>query len=242
MRLTALLMIVLALVAAPAAARGHRSHPATHRGPTIPVVVELYTAQGCADCPQANELLMKLAEEPGVIALTFPVDYWDYLGWRDTFAKPEFSDRQRAYMKALKLRDVYTPQIVVDGRRQLAGVKPDEVEAAVRDAQRDPGVRPEIAPSGKTHVQIGSGRVTSGGATVWLVRYAADVRDVEVKKGENKGRTVHHGDLVRELVKVGFWAGHPVSLRVPKAGEPGLKTVILIQSVRTGRILAARRL
>src|SRR5580704_11314455 len=98
MRLPALLIAAL-LIAQPAAARvvHHRAHHATAR----PVVVELYTAQGCADCPAANQLVIKLADEPDVIALTFSVDYWDYLGWRDTFARPEFSDRQHAFMKAM---------------------------------------------------------------------------------------------------------------------------------------------
>src|SRR6185369_15752979 len=81
-----------------------------------PVVVELYTAQGCASCSEANVYAAKLAERPGVLVLTFPVDYWDYLGWSDTFAKPEYAERQKAYVAKLSLREPYTPQIVVDGR------------------------------------------------------------------------------------------------------------------------------
>ncbi|MBS0361018.1 MAG: DUF1223 domain-containing protein, partial [Proteobacteria bacterium] len=83
-----------------------------------PVVLELYEAQGCASCVAANAHVAKLADKPGVLALTFPVDYWDYLGWVDTFAKPEFADRQKAYVAKLSLREPYTPQVVVDGAVQ----------------------------------------------------------------------------------------------------------------------------
>ena len=83
-----------------------------------PVVVELFTSQGCGACTRANALVADLAERPDVLALTFPVDYWDYLGWKDTFARPEFSARQRAYMKAAGQREVYTPQVVIDGAPQ----------------------------------------------------------------------------------------------------------------------------
>ncbi len=245
MRLPTLLIacaLIAASAAAPVAARSPRHTQHRHAAPAVPVVVELYTAQGCADCPAANELMLKLAEEPGVIALTFPVDYWDYLGWRDSFAKPEFSERQHAFMKSMKLRDVYTPQVVVDGRAQMNGLKPDDVDAAVKAAQGDPGARPEIAPLGKSQVEIGSGRVPAGGAFVWLVRYAPEVRDVTVTRGENKGRVIRQGDVVRELIKLGPWHGASKALRLPKPSDPALKTVVLIQSAKTGRILAARRL
>ncbi len=98
-----------------------------------PVVVELYTAQGCGSCREANVFLDKLAERPGVLALTFPVDYWDYLGWSDTFARPEFAARQKAYVARLELREPYTPQVVVDGRREAPALKPEQVERLVRD-------------------------------------------------------------------------------------------------------------
>src|SRR5215216_322797 len=99
-----------------------------------PVLVELYTAQGCGSCGDANGLVAKLAERPGVLPLTFSVDYWDYLGWTDTFAKPEFAERQKAYVTRLKLREPYTPQVVVDGLGEAAGLKPAEVEKLVRSA------------------------------------------------------------------------------------------------------------
>src|ERR1700754_250227 len=101
-----------------------------------PVVVELYTAQGCASCGEANAHVAKLADKPGVLALTFPVDYWDYLGWADTFAKPEFADRQKAYVAKLSLREPYTPQVVVDGATQAPGAKADRVDQLVAAAEK----------------------------------------------------------------------------------------------------------
>ena len=93
-----------------------------------PVLVELFTAQGCGACRDANTYLARLADRPGVLALTFSVDYWDYLGWTDTFARPEYADRQRAYVNRLKLREPYTPQVVVDGRGEAQGLKAAEVD------------------------------------------------------------------------------------------------------------------
>src|SRR6186713_388159 len=100
-----------------------------------PVLVELFTAQGCGACRDANAHLGKLAERPGVLALTFSVDYWDYLGWTDTFARPEYAERQKAYVTRLKLREPYTPQVVVDGRQEAQGLKTAEVDRLVRQAQ-----------------------------------------------------------------------------------------------------------
>src|SRR5579859_6850474 len=101
-----------------------------------PVVVELYTAQGCVSCGEANAHVAKLAEKPDVLVLTFSVNYWDYLGWTDTFAKPEFADRQKAYVAKLALREPFTPQVVVDGRFQGSAVKSDRVETLFKEARK----------------------------------------------------------------------------------------------------------
>jgi hypothetical protein len=230
-------LIAATLLVAPAAeARARR--PAQR----LPVVVELFTAQGCSDCPKANDLLGKLAEEKGVVALTYSVDYWDYLGWKDSFAKPEFTERQRAYEAELKLRDVYTPQIVLDGTSQIAGAKPDAVQAAVADARRERPYQPEIAVRSDGRLQLGSGEAPHGGAVVWLVRYDPAVREVKVKTGENKGLAVRQTNEVRDLVKLGVWRGQPKLFRLPEASEPGLDGVVLVQAAHGGRILAARKL
>lgn len=234
MRRIALLSLLLALAAPLAGA-------AAARPSSAPVVVELFTAQGCSDCPEANALLMRLADEPDVIALTYAVDYWDYLGWKDTFARPEFAARQRAYRKAMNLRDVYTPQIVVDGKRQLTAVEADEVEAAVREEARRDVYPPEMRFMGKDRVAVGSGRTPRGGASVWLVRYDAHPQDVTVRRGENRGQVVRHGNVVRELTRLGQWRGRPTLFRIPRTATPDLRTVIIVQADRSGAVLAASR-
>src|SRR5258708_35131172 len=122
------------------------------------VGVALYTAQGCAPCGEAHGHVAKLAEKPGVLALTFPVDYWDYLGWADTFAKPEFADRQKDYVAKLSLREPYTPQVVVDGRAEAAGQRSERVEKLLREAERSPSDPPDIRFVGARRVDVGSGR------------------------------------------------------------------------------------
>ena len=121
-----------------------------------PVVVELYTAQGCASCGEANANLEKLAARADVLALTFPVDYWDYLGWPDTFAKPEFTERQKAYVAKLSLREPYTPQVVVDGRAQAGGLQAEKVEKLIEQASAADHRSPDIAFIGDRRVDVGS--------------------------------------------------------------------------------------
>ena len=113
--------------------------------PSSPVVVELYTSQGCFSCPRANRLLGEFSRESNVIALTFAVGYWDYLGWTDTFAQPEFVDRQRAYARALRFRGPYTPQLVINGERQVGAGDWDSSRAVFEEVRRLP--RPAGSPS-----------------------------------------------------------------------------------------------
>ena len=207
-----------------------------------PVVVELYTAQGCASCGEANANLAKLSARADVLALTFPVDYWDYLGWPDTFAKPEFTDRQKAYVTRLALREPYTPQVVVDGRAQAGGLQTEKVEKLIAQAQGDHSKPPQIAFVGGKRVDVGRGRAPTPGAEVWLVRYDPREQDVVVRKGDNRGQTVEHINVVREIKKLGVWKGRPVAYRLPAAGEEGLATVVLVQGAKGGRILGVGRM
>ena len=205
-----------------------------------PVVVELYTAQGCASCGEANANLIKLAARPDVLALTFSVDYWDYLGWPDTFAKPEFADRQKAYVTRLGLREPYTPQVVIDGHAQAGGLQTDRVEKLIASAERMKP--PQIAFVGATQVDVGSGKPPKTGAEVWLIRFDPRQQDVAVKKGDNRGQTVEAMNVVREVIKLGTWKGRPRAYRLPEADEDGLNTAVVIQSPKGGRILAAARM
>jgi hypothetical protein len=221
----ALALVPVLAIAAPASARP-------------PVVVELYTAQGCAACSKANETLADLSDDPGVLALTFPVDYWDYLGWEDTFARPEFAARQRAYLGKLALRDVYTPQVVVDGRAQVSGARPDAVEKLVDEHERAARNPPDMEfVRGGDHVAVGSGPSPRGGGEVWLVRYDPRPQEVDVRRGENRGQTLVQKNVVREIVKLGAWSGRPKLYRLPPETDDELANVILLQGAKGGRIL-----
>lgn len=223
------LWAVLALI--PALALGA---PASARPP---VVVELYTAQGCAACSKANETLADLADDPGVLALTFPVDYWDYLGWEDTFARPEFAARQRAYLGKLAMRDVYTPQVVVDGRAQVSGARPDAVEKLIDEHERGARNPPDMEFRVDGRVGVGSGPSPRGGAEVWLVRYDPRAQEIDVRRGENRGQTLVQKNVVREIVRLGTWSGRPKLYRPTPNADSALKSVILLQGAKGGRIL-----
>jgi hypothetical protein len=201
-----------------------------------PVVLELFTAQGCASCDDANAHVAKLASDNGVIALTWSVDYWDYLGWKDTFAKPEFADRQRAYAAKLGVAEVYTPQVVVDGREQAPGVKDDEVERLVREARHVAFDPPQMRFRGQ-RIAVGSGHRPAAGAEVWLVRYDPREQNIDVKDGDNRGHTVIERNVVVELKRLGPWRGRPVLYALPAATQPGLDTVVLVQDAHGGQIL-----
>jgi|HubBroStandDraft_1064217.scaffolds.fasta_scaffold25912_1 hypothetical protein len=201
-----------------------------------PVVVELYTAQGCVACAKAAAHMGDLADEKGVLPLTFSVDYWDYLGWKDTFAKPEFADRQRAYDKRFDVAEPFTPQVVVDGRTQIAA-KPEKIDDLVHAARRTPIDSPQMRWRGEDYVAVGSGRLPRGGAGVWLVRYDPKPQEVEVREGDNRGHKVTERNVVVELVRLGAWRGRPVLLKAPAASEDGLKSVVLVQADNGGRIL-----
>ena len=203
------------------------------------VVVELYTAQGCASCGQANAHVAKLADKPGILALTFSVDYWDYLGWIDTFAKPEFALRQKAYVTKLALREPYTPQVVVDGAAQVSGAKAAKVDKLLTDARKTPRNAPDIHFVRGGRVYVGSARAPRGGGEVWLIRYDPRQQEVAVKSGDNKGQTLPERNVVRDLVRLGGWRGKPTSFRLPAASEDGLKAVVLVQAGRGGRVIGA---
>jgi hypothetical protein len=180
------------------------------------VVVELFTAQGCSSCGKANQVVADMADDKGVLALTYSVDYWDYLGWTDTFAKPAFAARQRAYAQKFSLRDVPTPQVVVAGRQQASGAKAEAVETLVKDAAKAPSNPPDMEFVGDGgRVAVGSGPAPRGGGEVWLVRYDPREQDIAVKRGDNRGQTLVHRNVVRELTRLGPWSAGPSCTACP---------------------------
>ena len=216
-------------IAASAASAADASHP---------TVLELFQSQGCSSCPPANANLNALSQRPDVLALSFAVTYWDSLGWKDTFARDEFTHRQYSYAHAMRDGNVYTPQIVIDGRLAGVGAERGEMEALIRKGERS-AAGPAIAIAGAA-AEIGAGTAPSAPADVWLVRYEPRTIEVPVLRGENAGKTLAHRNIVRELVRLGSWSGAPERFTLPPAG-PGLVSAILVQAAGTGPILAAAK-
>ena len=199
-------------------------------------VVELFTSQGCSSCPPANANLAAISARPDVIALSFGVTYWDRLGWKDTFARKDYTARQAVYEAPLGEPGPFTPQIVVGGRASVVGHERAEIERLIaRDLATSPATTVQL---GAGSVAVGAGRAPSGGADIWLVRYDPARVDVPVRRGENGGRTLPHTNVVRDLALIGSWAGAPVTIPVSRA-QDGLKTAILVQGRAGGPILAS---
>jgi hypothetical protein len=204
------------------------------------IVVELFTSQGCSSCPPANANLAAIAERPDVLALSFGVTYWDYIGWKDTFAKPEFTNRQYTYEQKLHRATAYTPQMVVNGAMDLIGNSAEELDRFIGAARETASTTPPSIGLNDGKVTIGAGSAPEDGADVLLVRYDPNIVQVPVARGENTGRTLPHKNVVHELTRLGSWTGEAVSFALPPAADD-LKTAILVQSAYSGPILAAAK-
>jgi len=168
---------------------------------TMPVVVELFTSQGCSSCPPADQLLGELAKRPDVIALAYHVDYWDQLGWHDRFSSSDATGRQRAYARKLGADNIYTPQMVVDGTLDLVGSDRSQVMAALKG--RREGVAPAISQAdGKLKIDVPAGE----GGEVTLVAYSREA-ETKVARGENAGKSLKEYDIVRAIRNLGSWDG-----------------------------------
>lgn len=219
-----------------------------------PVVVELFTSQGCTPCLAADAMLADLAARPDVLALGFHVDTWDYLGWPDSFARPEFGRRQQAYARRNGERGVYTPQMVFDGIDTALDLTPAAIEALLRGHAGDSGVVSMSArrDEGRIVVELEPAAGPVAPAGIFLVRYLPN-RSVAIRAGENRGETVEYANVVVALESVASWDGRS-GLRitvVPRAGgraalPPDTRHAILVQQAAPGRtpgaIVAALRL
>ncbi|HKU04769.1 MAG TPA: DUF1223 domain-containing protein [Bradyrhizobium sp.] len=182
-------------------------------------VVELFTSQGCSSCPPADKLLGELAKDPSVIALSLPIDYWDYLGWKDTLADSRFSARQKAYSHMRGDRDVYTPQMIVNGAAHVIGSDRARIEGAIKDtgkADKVMSLPVTMSLSGKQlTVSVAAGKEsTPARGEVWLCAISKAV-PIAIGRGENRGREVVYHNVVRNLLKVGDFNGSPGSWTVP---------------------------
>jgi hypothetical protein len=238
---SAALALVIAAVSSPGAA-GQSKPPADN-----PAVLELFTSQGCSSCPPADALLAQLGKQPGLIALSYPVDYWNYLGWHDTLSSAANSERQRDYARMRGDGSVYTPQMVVDGLIHVNGSNEAAIEMAMRNAGKRLGelkVPVNIHAEGDTLViGISAAPETSDkrSATVWLA-IAQELETVAITRGENRGKTLSYYHPVRELSPVGMWKGEAMTLRLPLkdlASMGGDCLVALLQVENGGPILGA---
>jgi hypothetical protein len=248
--LAPLVLMVLASAAAIAeTAAVPAENSATQEGQSenIRAVVELFTSQGCSSCPPADTLLQTYAADPSVIALSMPVDYWDYLGWKDTFASPRNSERQRAYAKARGDGAIYTPQVVVNGTIHANGAQKSDIDNAIdlTAANRTvPHVPIRFWQEGNTLNVAASGADVGPDfreATVWLAVVQTS-GSVEIQKGENAGKKLTYTNIVRELTPIGLWKGQPLLIQIPRAAvmqAATQKSVVFIQEGKAGPIIGA---
>ena len=219
-----------------------------------PVVIELFTSQGCSSCPPADALIGALSDQPGVLTLSWHVDYWDYLGWADAFARPEHTARQEAYADVAGERGVYTPQIIIDGQDTLLSLHRAALLALIDEhAARPPAIMVSAADEDGVHViDLTPRAVVPGGVEVALVRYLP-LRSVQVKAGENRGRTIDYTNIVLGSEVLTRWTTRaPLRVTVRPGSDPNdaypddTQHAILIQEAlaggQPGRILSAVRL
>jgi hypothetical protein len=194
-------------------------------------VIELFTSQGCSSCPPADRLLATLARNPNTVALSFPVDYWDYIGWKDIFASPIFTARQQASARSSADGRVYTPQVVIDGIKADIGSDKASIDRDIGSPSGLAGgmsVPMSISESdGFLHVDVGAGR--RGDAGVYVLRVVRS-RTVEIGRGENSGRSVTYTNVVRAMNKIGDWTGGPAHFDMLELKGDGEGYVVLLQS------------
>jgi hypothetical protein len=238
----ALFLAVLVTALAPLAPAG------VDAAETPPVVVELYTAQGCRNCPPADAYFAELARRDDVLALGFHVDYWNYIGWADPLAFKAATERQRAYRRRLHLPYIYTPEIIVGGSAEGVGSERHAIDGLIADAKAHQPPHPalHLARRGDGALVVEVGALTSAQepATLWLVGYGKP-RTTSVPEGENAGKLLTDYQPVHAVESIGTWSGKAMETVVSAAqcdaaGDGGL--AVLLQSGGDGPILTAARL
>ncbi|MCF6443397.1 thioredoxin family protein [Nereida sp. MMG025] len=205
-----------------------------------PVVLELFTSQGCSSCPPADKLLHELADRDDVIALALHVDYWDYIGWKDVFANPAFTERQKGYARAAGSRSIYTPQMVIGGSDHVVGYKPMKVAEMLRKhSELQEVVSVSIDRDGAA-LNIAARTDAPQDMVVHLVRYQPS-ETVDIKRGENRGKTFEYANIVREWHVLETWDGQAdLTLQADVDGD--MPIVVLVQKSESGAVLGAARL
>jgi hypothetical protein len=199
-------------------------------------VVELFTSQGCSSCPAADKLIGELVQDPSLVSISLPIDYWDYLGWKDTLADPRNTARQKAYSKVRGDREVYTPQVVVNGSQQALGSDKGAIEKAMAKSRQNPGVLSVSVTlaiaGGHLTVAVADGGEVQNGAEVWICGLARAVT-VAIKRGENQGKSITYHNVARRWIKLDPWNGKERSWTVPIrdfGGEGIDAAAVMVQS------------
>lgn len=208
-----------------------------------PVVVELFTSQGCSSCPPADAIFAEISKRDDIVALALHVDYWDYIGWKDQFADPEHTVRQRGYSRAAGKRSIYTPQMIIGGKDHIIGNKPMRL-AELIEAHRAAPVLANVAlerDGNRIIIRVtAKNRIPNGGAVVQIATFTPH-ESVNIRRGENAGRTLNYYNIVRDFAEVGRWAGrgtYRATVRVPESAS----VAVLVQQRNHGPILGAAQL
>ncbi len=214
------------------------------------VVLELFTSQGCSSCPPADALLESYTKRDDVIALSVPVDYWDRLGWKDTYASHDYTLRQQEYARARGDGQVYTPQVVVSGSAHVVGSSRSSIDDAIAGTKRTLGasqIRFRVGfDAGALIVQIGSAATAAPAPDVTLLlAVVEETGTVAIRRGENANRSVTYHNVVRSIRPIGTWTGAPTTLRVPMTEYVlggAQSVVVLLQKGTGGPILGAAQM
>ena len=199
-----------------------------------PVVIELFTSQGCSSCPSADKLVSTYADQPGILVLSFHVSYWNYLGWKDPYSQELFTERQRQYSRFLGNRNIYTPQMVVQGRHDIVGTQAEKLKFALYDTRRQAAWVPATIDISGTRLNITLPEADQHDVDVLLIGYRKHVKNV-VPRGENAGHNLSHRNSVITLESVARWSGAPLTITHPKPDGDGV--AVLLQSSKTGIII-----
>lgn len=204
-------------------------------------VVELYTSQGCSSCPAADAYLGRLVKRSDILPLSFHVDYWDYIGWKDPFADPRHTKRQRRFATQFSQRYVYTPQMIIHGAYQVAGSKPSAVEAAIDKSKALPSVTLTLTRTGDAfEIQIPASTVHRN---IKVISVFFDTKHLtDIRRGENSGQKIANYNVVRDFTQIGTWDGKARTIAFKNEHQVGDSCAVLLQSAATGQIIGAAQL
>ena len=216
-----------------------RAEPPANAQAQPRAVIELFTSKGCSSCPAADKLLGELTADRSLVPISVPIDYWDYLGWKDTLADPRNTARQKAYAHARGDGQVYTPQVVVNGSVHALGSDKSTIELAIAKSRKSGtmSLSPVTLALGDGRLNIAVPDVADGrvSAEVWLFGLVK-AATVTIGRGENKGRTVTYNNVVRRWIKLGDWTGKANSWSIPVQSLKGDgidEAAVLVQSGTT---------